>query len=69
MKNEYFIANGFIKCSSDLPASLIYNTTAKQKNMKAKCRAKVLKITVTQCLSTGTGNVKPTIPLQVASVS
>lgn len=69
MKNEYFIANGFIKCSSDLPASLIYNTIAKQKNMKAKCRAKALKITVTQCLSTSTGNIKPPIPLQVASVS
>ena len=33
MKNEYFIANGFIKCYSDISASL-QNT-----KMKAKCSA------------------------------
>lgn len=32
MKKEYFIANSFIKCYSDIPASLIYNSTDKHKN-------------------------------------
>lgn len=39
MKNEYCIANGFIKCYSDISANLVYNSIAKHKNKKKNCSA------------------------------
>jgi len=32
MKNEYFFANDFIKCNSDISASLMHRSIAKRKN-------------------------------------
>lgn len=63
MKNECFIANGFIKCYSDISANLVYNSIAKHKK-KAQLRA--LKITIMQCVSTAA--FYSSIPLQIGSV-
>lgn len=64
MKNEYFIANGFIKCYSDISANLVYNSIAKHKN-KNNAQLRALKIIIMQCLSTSTAAFNSSIPLQI----
>lgn len=69
MKNEHFIANGFIKCYSDISANLVYNSIAKHKNKKKIAQLRALKITIMQCLSTSTAAFNSSIPLQMVAVS
>lgn len=68
MKNEYLIANGFMKCYSDISANLLYNSIAKHKNKK-KAQLRALKITIMQCLSTSTAAFNSSISLQMVAIS